>query len=211
MRTARSTGPRAGPRAGRRIRGLLLRAVGLLVVGLLAPLAGPAPAAARPLVDRPLPVTPADASANPGWELAAPVGRTWPLRPRPRVVRGFEPPPKPWLSGHRGVDLAGRVGQPVSAVLTGVVTFAGAVAGVGVVVVDHGNLRTTYQPVTATVGRGRLIRAGETIGVLGLAGGHCRPAACLHLGAIVGIDGYRDPLSLFGGARIRLVSLRPAG
>jgi hypothetical protein len=30
-----------------------------------------------------------------------------------------------------------------------VVTFAGLVAGKGVVVIKHGTLRTTYEPVTA--------------------------------------------------------------
>ncbi|MGX9901778.1 hypothetical protein ACW0JT_21495 [Arthrobacter sp. SA17] len=30
---------------------------------------------------------------------------SWPLSPEPAVLRGFDPPDKPWLSGHRGVDL----------------------------------------------------------------------------------------------------------
>ena len=34
----------------------------------------------------------------------------WPLRPRPVVVSGFDPPAAPWGSGHRGVDLLGRAG-----------------------------------------------------------------------------------------------------
>ncbi|OEV23736.1 hypothetical protein AN220_22970, partial [Streptomyces nanshensis] len=38
-------------------------------------------------------------------------GRVWPVRGRsgarrPRVLRGWDPPPEPWAAGHRGVDLA---------------------------------------------------------------------------------------------------------
>ncbi len=29
----------------------------------------------------------------------------WPLSPKPAVLRAFDPPDKPWMSGHRGVDL----------------------------------------------------------------------------------------------------------
>ena len=32
-------------------------------------------------------------------------GWSWPLSPRPAVLRAFDPPARPWLSGHRGVDL----------------------------------------------------------------------------------------------------------
>ncbi|MCO6011104.1 hypothetical protein NE236_39730, partial [Actinoallomurus purpureus] len=36
----------------------------------------------------------------------------WPLRPRPPVVRRFDPPTHPWEAGHRGVDLAAPPGRP---------------------------------------------------------------------------------------------------
>ncbi|MGX9228951.1 peptidoglycan DD-metalloendopeptidase family protein [Streptomyces albus] len=66
-------------------------------------------------------------------------GRFWPVEGaegarRPRVPRGWDPPPQPWAPGHRGVDLAARPGQPVRAVADGKVSFAGKVAGRGVVV-----------------------------------------------------------------------------
>ena len=64
-----------------------------------------------------------------------PVGE-WPLRPRPAVVAGFDPPADPWGAGHRGVDLLGHAGQPVRAALPGTVTYAGGLAGRGVVVVS---------------------------------------------------------------------------
>src|SRR3954454_18076551 len=40
-----------------------------------------------------------------------PVGQ-WPLQPQPVVVHPFDPPSVSWGSGHRGVDLAGHLGQP---------------------------------------------------------------------------------------------------
>ena len=75
----------------------------------------------------------------------------WPMSPPPAVVRGFEPPGSPYGPGHRGIDLAGRLGTPVLAVASGTVTFAGRVAGIDVVVVDHGALDSTYQPVLPVV------------------------------------------------------------
>ena len=67
------------------------------------------------------------------------------------VVRHFDPPAHRWLPGHRGVDLRTTVGAAVRAAGSGRVTFAGTLAGRGVVTVDHGTLRTTYEPVEALV------------------------------------------------------------
>jgi murein DD-endopeptidase MepM/ murein hydrolase activator NlpD len=131
----------------------------------------------------------------------------WPLAPRPEVVRGFDPPDVKWAAGHRGVDLQGSAGQPVRAALPGRVSFAGRIAGVGVVVVDHGATRTTYQPVAATVRVGREVAAGAVLGTLQWFGTHCLPAACLHWGLVEG-ERYLDPLTLVGGPRpVRLLPL----
>lgn len=133
----------------------------------------------------------------------------WPLAPEPEVVDTFAPPEERWGSGHRGVDLAGRVGQVVRSTLPGVVTYAGRVAGRGVVVVAHGPVRTTYEPVTATVGVGEEVERAGTLGTLELFGSHCLPLACLHWGAREG-ERYLDPLQLVGGGP-RPVRLLPAG
>ena len=108
-----------------------------------------------------------------------PVGE-WPLRPPPEVVAAYDPPESAYGAGHRGVDLAGAVGQPVRAALPGTIGFAGMIAGRPVVVVDHGETRTTYEPVTTTLGRGTSVAAGQPIGALALPGSHCLPRACLH-------------------------------
>jgi murein DD-endopeptidase MepM/ murein hydrolase activator NlpD len=130
----------------------------------------------------------------------------WPLQPEPRVVRAFDPPDSAYGSGHRGVDLAGTVGQVVHTALAGRVTFAATLAGRGVVVVDHGPTRTTYEPVIATVRVGDVLARGQPIGALALAGSHCFPAACLHWGWRRG-DTYLDPLLLVGGGPIVLLPL----
>jgi len=132
----------------------------------------------------------------------------WPLVPTPEVVAAFDPPDSPYGAGHRGVDLGGSHGQRVRSALPGTVTFAGSLAGRGVVVVDHGETRTTYEPVTASVPVGDAVDAGGPIGTLQLAGSHCFPRACLHWGWIRNVDDvYLDPLGLVGNGAIRLLPL----
>ena len=135
---------------------------------------------------------------------APPDHAVWPLHPEPEVVSGFDPPASRWGAGHRGVDLRGSVGQPVRAAAPGTVSFAGRLAGRGVVVVTHGRTRTTYEPVTASVRRGDAVDAGAQIGRLELLGSHCLPAACLHWGLLEG-ERYLDPLTLVGRGPVRLL------
>ncbi|WGL53721.1 M23 family metallopeptidase [Nocardioides sp. BP30] len=172
---------------GIRLPGVRLLAVLTIVLLALAPLRGRAAVAG-------------DAGA------AVPIGR-WPLQPTPRVVRAFDPPSTPWGAGHRGVDLAAGVGQAVLAALPGHVTFAGSLAGRGVVVVDHGAFRTTYEPVAAGVAVGDVVPAGAMIGTVTLLRSHCLPSACLHWGLVRNSDGaYLDPLQIVGlGEPVRLL------
>lgn len=130
----------------------------------------------------------------------------WPLDPVPEVVGDFAPPSDPYGAGHRGVDLVGSPGQSVRAALPGEVTFAGRLAGRGVVTVTHGDTRTTYEPVTAGVALGTAVAAGDVVGTLEAAGSHCAPRTCLHWGWLRGSE-YLDPLRLVGGGPVRLVPL----
>lgn len=134
-----------------------------------------------------------------------PVG-TWPLRPDPPVVHGFDPPSTPWGAGHRGVDLLGRPGQLVRSALPGTVSYAGVLAGRGVVVVSHGATRTTYEPVRAAadLAVGDPVAAGERLGSLESAGSHCAPSSCLHWGWLEGTT-YLDPLRMVGLGPVRLL------
>ncbi len=122
------------------------------------------------------------------------------------VVTRFQPPAGPFAPGHRGVDLASQVGFLVLAAGPGVVTFAGVVAGRGVVSVEHpGGLRTTYEPVLTIVRRGDRVVAGHALGTLEAVASHCAPAACLHWGLRRG-ETYLDPLTLVGGrVHVRLL------
>jgi len=135
-----------------------------------------------------------------------PVG-VWPLVPEPAVIAGFDPPADEWGAGHRGVDLLAAPGQVVLAALPGQVSFAGSLAGRGVVVVDHGPTRTTYEPVAATVSVGDPVTAGAALGTLQTGGSHCAPRTCLHWGWIEGAETYLDPLRLVGGGPVRLLPL----
>ncbi|MER7248794.1 M23 family metallopeptidase [Kribbella sp. NPDC000426] len=130
----------------------------------------------------------------------------WPLQPRPEVVHGFELPAKPWLPGHRGVDLAGRPGQPVLAATPGTITYAGPLAGRGVVTITTGARRTTYEPVVPAVSVGATVRAGVVIGRLSATGSHCLPRACLHWGLLQGKQ-YLNPLTLIPDRPVRLLPL----
>ena len=130
----------------------------------------------------------------------------WPVTP-PSVVRPFDPPPQPWLTGHRGVDLAAPPTTVVRAAGPGTVVFAGRVAGRGVVSVAHaGGLRTTYEPVTASVVRGAVVARGDPLGRLEPGHPGCAAPACLHWGLRRG-ETYLDPLALLGVGRVRLLPL----
>lgn len=121
---------------------------------------------------------------------------TWPVGSgSAQIVSGLDLPAQPWRPGHRGVDLAAPEGSDVRAAGAGVVTYAGRIAGLGVVAVTHGELRTTYQPVDPAVSAGQRVGAGEPIGTVAAAGSHCAPETCLHWGLLRG-DTYLDPLNL---------------
>ena len=91
----------------------------------------------------------------------------WPSDAPHTVVHPFAPPSTRWGSGHRGVDLTAVVAGSIRAPADGQVAFSGMVAGRPVVVIAHpGGLRSTFEPVSATVSVGALVRQGEVIGLL---------------------------------------------
>src|SRR5205823_3629485 len=105
---------------------------------------------------------------------------------------------KKWLPGHRGVDLLSREGATVLSAGPGTVSYAGQLAGRGVVVVSHGTLRTTYEPLVPAVHVGEPVATGSLIGWLSANGSHCSPEACLHWGLLRGQE-YLNPLGLLRG------------
>ncbi|QCR43781.1 peptidase M23 [Curtobacterium sp. SGAir0471] len=172
------------------------RRVGLIVLllALVVALVGPL-----------LPVRPAAVGAETVQEAPVWVGRAvevadeapsspwvWPTGTR-EVVRPWEAPASDYAAGHGGIDLAAPLGTPAVAVADGTVSFAGQVAGRGVVTIDHGDgLLSTLDSVEPSVRTGDTVEQGAAVGVVTV--GHCPAvAACVHLGARV--DGrYVDPL-----------------
>jgi murein DD-endopeptidase MepM/ murein hydrolase activator NlpD len=126
----------------------------------------------------------------------------WVLPVERPVVDLFRPPSTPWGPGNRGWEFASVPGDPVVAVGSGVVVFAGDVAGRGVVTLAHpqGLLSSVTGLSAVTVGRGELVAAGKRIGTA---------AARLHLGfRRNGV--YIDPASIYGsGQHAVLVPVPP--
>ncbi|MDT0428708.1 MULTISPECIES: murein hydrolase activator EnvC family protein [Streptomyces] len=192
---------RRGSGAGHARRaGAVVLAVVLLLVVLLpasAPAAVSGVRAARPPRAGAAGAAPARDAVRSGTAFDG--ERAWPLAGRPRVVRGWEPSENPYGPGHRGVDLAAGTGAVVRAAATGRVSFAGQVAGRGVVAVEVAGsgdppLRFTYEPVRAHVAKGDEVAAGQLVGTTGTGASHCA-ARCLHWG-LRREDTYLDPLSL---------------
>ena len=93
-------------------------------------------------------------------------------------------------AGHWGIDYGVAVGTPVAAAAPGRVTFAGSVADMQSVTVDHGGgLRTSYSYLSAiSVSTGDWVSTGSLLGTSGLHHG----VAALHFS--VRLEGvYQDP------------------
>jgi murein DD-endopeptidase MepM/ murein hydrolase activator NlpD len=151
----------------------------LVTAALLVPVAG---AAARARA-------PAAANATVMLRYSAP------LHPV-QVLHPFDPPATRYGPGHLGVDLGAPPGAVIRAAAAGTVTFAGAVAGRGVVVLQHADgIRTEYEPVRPLVRRGAAVARGQPIGRLRGDHAGCVPSRCLHWGARRG-EVYLDPLML---------------
>jgi len=156
----------------------------LLVLGLIAAPAGPSQVRSGP-------AEPVAGAVPAGGGIYRP-----PVTGTLRIVHPFVPPATRYGPGHRGVDLASRAGTVVVAAGSGTVTFAGSVAGRGVVVVSHPDgVRTEYEPIIPAVSAGMDVVSGQLLGVVSGVHGRCPPNACLHWGARRGSE-YFDPLTL---------------
>jgi murein DD-endopeptidase MepM/ murein hydrolase activator NlpD len=168
----------------------LLAALALALSPVMPGAAGPLPAASGP-------------AASPDW--------SWPLNPQPAVLRAFDPPAKPWLSGHRGVDLgAASFGAPVTSPASGTVSFVGVVVDRPVITIDHGNgLKSSFEPVESGLVLGAQVAEGETLGKI--LPGHCGALPCAHWGLRRG-ENYVNPLAFVMDLRpsILLPPLNPA-
>lgn len=130
-------------------------------------------------------------SDQPGWH--SPLGGSAPPNVlQEDVLEEFDPPDTAYGAGHRGVDLAAPAGSAVVAPAAGRVAFVGVVVDRPVISIDHPNgLRTSFEPLTATVAVGDAVEAGDLIGQTA-AGGHCAQR-CVHWGLRLHGE-YIDPL-----------------
>ncbi|MEU9102526.1 M23 family metallopeptidase [Streptomyces sp. NPDC048361] len=130
--------------------------------------------------------------------LALTAAATWPVTP-PAVVHPWSPPATPYGPGHRGIDLAAPPDTPVRAAAAGHVTFAGQVAGQGVLTITLAGpasppLRTTYEPVRPLVPEGTTVTPGQLVATTTDTPSHC-PTGCLHWGLLRDRT-YLNPLLL---------------
>lgn len=127
-------------------------------------------------------------------------GERWtPPLGQPLIVSGpYQPPPTPYASGHRGIDLPAEPGDAIRAPAAGTVSFVGTVVDRGVLSLRIDDRTVlSLEPVTAeTLAEGDSVRQGQDIGIMA-SGGHCA-TECVHLG--VRIDGkYVNPMRYFLG------------
>lgn len=119
------------------------------------------------------------------------------------VTAPFDLPDRPWLPGHRGVDLAASPGACLLSPAEGRIAFAGLVAGKAVVTVRHGSLTSTYEPARTELPEGTPVRQGAPFGRVEGESDHCGDR-CLHWGLLSGRGAYLDPASRLRGRRIVL-------
>lgn len=109
------------------------------------------------------------------------------------VATAFDAPEGEYGPGHRGIDYVVPIGTPVRAAGDGTVTFAGDVAGLRAVTIDHGSgVESTYSGLSRVdLSTGERVEEGRFIGASGTMHGR----AGLHFGVKVRSD-YVDPVDL---------------
>lgn len=120
--------------------------------------------------------------------------------PSAAVISTFDAPSSPWMSGHRGIDMAAAEGQTIVSPDDGTIGFSGRVAGKDVVTVvhgntaAHGNLVSSFEPARSDLNVGNRVTRGQAIGTVSRGSDHCDDR-CLHWGLRTKDgDGYVDPL-----------------
>ena len=118
------------------------------------------------------------------------------------VLRPFTVVPDEYAAGqHRGVDLAGSLGEPVLSPATGVARFAGTLPLHGrsvTIETADGFTLTLLHLGSVDVARGAIVGEGDRLGTLGSSGEAEHDVPYLHFGIrrTGAPDGYVDPLEL---------------
>ena len=109
------------------------------------------------------------------------------------IAAAFDAPESDYSPGHRGIDYEVAATTLVRASASGTVSFAGMVAGVRAVTIDHGSgVETTYTGLsTIEVRPGERVEEGRFLGTTGVVHG----ISGLHFGVKVDSE-YVDPTTL---------------
>lgn len=134
---------------------------------------------------------------------AAVAAGTWAWPVIGPVVRAYDPPRSTFGSGHRGIDIACRIGAPIRAAAAGVVTFAGSVGGQRYVTVTlpDGRQVTASWVDAISVRRNEAVVAGQALATCGV--GH--PGSVIshvHVGVRTPDGAYLDPLTVLAPPRL---------
>lgn len=144
-----------------------------------------------------LAVSPANSSVQ---EL--PLAMPLPFQSPDDTLNHYIAPMTEYGEGHRGIDLATQIGEPVLSPADGEISFVGKVGYRNVMSVRFGDsLTASLEPVCSELVEGTYVLMGEEIGLV------CEPDpeylwhcsdTCLHFGTR-SEAGYFSPLSLIGG------------
>ena len=159
----------------------------------LAAAAAPVLAALISIISLPGCMLPPAACAAPSCT----AGYGWPVKgysgSSPEIIQRFKAPPKPWLSGHRGVDIRAEPGTRLYAPSDGIISFAGIVAGKNVVSITHSKGRiSTFEPAQTGLAVKTHVKKGQEIGWVEGGSDHCRDI-CVQWGIKTGEKSYLDP------------------
>ena len=127
-----------------------------------------------------------------------------PFRGGSTLVKAFNPPDRPWLSGSRGVWL--NLHNPQSAIESpcdGRVIYSAELAGRKVLSIDCGGILSTFVPLVTTLHSGQSVRRGEKIASVPPLGSEWTSTSTregqIHWGAKVSRTRYINPLRMLTG------------
>ena len=117
--------------------------------------------------------------------------------PGMNIVKAFDKPERNWEPGHRGIDVAARVGEPIRAPASGEVRYVGTIAGTPVLSLTVDGYVVSFQPVISDLRKGDTVSAGQHIGTVADES-EC-PGGCIHIGMWKekGNKDYLDPAGAF--------------
>jgi len=140
-------------------------------------------------------VRPTKVASVSGWQL--------PFDSPHRLVRQYLQPTSDYSAGHRGVDYAISLDEPLATPADGVISVAKHLVDRSLIVITHaGGFVSELEPACSSLAVGMTVLKGETIGAACKPDAtykqHCVQDACLHLS--LRLNGkYLSPLALIGG------------